>query len=424
MPVSRRRLRAAIERDAGAHLEAAAGARPVRSSPPKSATRSRMPTRPWPPPPARPGASGAGPRSLTSSSSVVGRSARGPSVGRGAGVLDGVGRAPPGRPGRRRGRARRAAARRRPRRAARRAGPARAGALDERRRGRRASAAARARPARSARAARRAGGASRRAPRGRCARSLGAPPARGRGRASRIRRAPPACTTMTLHRVRDDVVHLARDPPALLGDRPPASRLALVRPRAAASCSSRGQRGCGAERCGRRARAPTRATAGKTKSPTVRVGADVDAAIARRPSQRRAARRRAPAAPACAPTAKSEQRRATRDRRTSVAEAHAAEHRRSAHDEASRAASGARRRQASGERRASATSRLSRHATPPRAAMTATLAARTASERDRGEHGPRRRRRGAVTRRASSGSRAAHARGRRRGAAPARSSPP
>ena len=116
--------------------------------------------------------------------------------------------------------------------------PGRAAALDQRaelvqRRLRR-----RARRPRRRRAARRAGGASPPAPRGRCARSAPRRRSRAAGRASRMRRAPPAWMTIVRDRVGDDVVHLARDPAALLGDRarrrrPRAARGRPARPRAA-----------------------------------------------------------------------------------------------------------------------------------------------------------------------------------------------
>ena len=141
------------------------------------------------------------------------------------------------------------------------------------------------------RAARRAGGASRPAPRGRCARSARPRRPRAAGSRSRIRRAPPACTTIDADAVRDDVVHLARDPAALVGDRARSASASAAR-RSAASCSSSVRRL--RVRTARPASQNIGANAaGKMKSPTNVVGASATTAIAptaiTSPATRRAA---------------------------------------------------------------------------------------------------------------------------------------
>ena len=155
-----------------------------------------MPTSPWPPPLDARAAPGAAARDRDARARrPARRSSTRTSVGAAAGVLDRVGErllddAVGGEVdagGQRRGA--------RPRRQRhRQAGRARA--LDERVEAASVGCGARARPRR--RAARRAGGASRRAPRGRCARSARRPRGARAGSRSRIRRAPPACTTITL----------------------------------------------------------------------------------------------------------------------------------------------------------------------------------------------------------------------------------
>ena len=218
-----------------------------------------MPTSPWPPPLAvwrAPGAACRRPRARA----ALGLPAHRDVGRRGAGVLERVGErllhdAVGGEVDAGGQRARLALDVQRDRQAGRRARARRARRARERRLRRRALVAVRA--------ARRAAAASRSARRGRCARSGPPPRPPARDRASRIAPRAARLDDHHRHRVGDHVVHLARDPPALVGRRP--QRLLLARllragrpPRAAPRSAA-----CACARRGRRARRSARSWSGR-----------------------------------------------------------------------------------------------------------------------------------------------------------------
>ena len=248
-----------------------------------------MPTSPWPPPSHAPGARGAGPAvgDLRARASRRAQRTR-TSVGARAGVLERVGQrllddAVGGEVERRP-----AAGARSPSTVSSTGRPGRARALDQRVELVAASAAARARAASSSACStpsRRRISASASRP----VRSISAAASSARSRVA-VEDPPRAAGLHDHHAdgVRDDVVHLARDPPALLGDR--ARGLA---PRARSSARDRGLVQLGGQRargCARRGPASQndrrRRTVGKTKSPT-RQRPAIDADARRSPHDQR-----------------------------------------------------------------------------------------------------------------------------------------
>ena len=171
-------------------------------------------------------------------------------------------------------------------RAARSGAPPRAAA-----RARRGPAGARARRRPTRAASRRGAGASRSAPCGRCARRPRAPPGPRPASSGSPCRTAPDLQHHHAHRVGDDVVQLARDPRALLGDGDPRRRLALALGLRGARLGRLGLLGARAQREARPARRSRTAPAGRRTRPPSATGR------CRRRSPRRRARRRGRPAP-------------------------------------------------------------------------------------------------------------------------------